>query len=564
MDLKQLYQYVTQGNEEQKLKALKALVRMGTPDAGKVLVKAFKSESDTAFKSKLHKGIQVLKERLEKGAESKADAPKPQSKPEPPKTKQKESPSSSIPVEVPEEISDETIASIKEELRSGNPELEAHAFAFIKQAKLESIIPDLIQIHRENQDEAFTKKVIDTVVILKPENLLQVICSFFTGAGVSIIYYALDCLKDLNALEECLDALKRLLNHREREVRLHSREILEQMEADGNEEAAAILEEIPLNPADKVAKVEFVNPDIDPDLLPKTKEQLEAEKKEQHEVKSKAYVERRVVEESRDQDEILKAVDKLVSVKDAALVEIISQRLATEKDADFQALFLGCLAKTKNPTALATVRTYMENDNIQIKRAAVKAVSALMDEDSPKNIFEKLINDEDPEIRATAIIGFFPVNPMQCYLPLSALCNPEKGDEYNRCGLLVLEKLRSESHLLMLHKLWKNGSEDIKKKAGEILESWSGDSEPVQYLLANPDTNFQQYMSRWTEEKKRKEAAAREMGLIEDEPEVQSKPEEDDGLGGLFDEDEEEEAEEEIPEKKPFWKGILNKIKKGK
>lgn len=516
-ELKQLYQQLLNGDSEKKLAAIKRLIAIKTPEAGKVMVRALKTETDPAFKVKLQKAIKILQEKLS--------------------SENSNNPKNGEETEASSDrgTSTEQIDKLRESLNSGDMETENKAFNYIVKNRVVEILPELVDISRERKEPHFTLAIIKVFKVLNYPEATAVLLSFLISSETEVILKTIDALKSLGRIEDAIAPMKRLLTSRFKEVRMAARHEFEEMAKKGHPQVKAILEEIPMNPEDKVAKVAFKNPELDPDLLPKKKEDLEKEKEAKKKEKSKSYRFRKVLEEATDENEINEAVTKLLEAGDAGVVEMLAQKIANEKNPEMCAVYLEALGRTKNETAGATLRNYLENPDARVRLAAVNAMNSVF-AGKPRPMLERHLKDPEPLIRAGAIIGMHDEDPNACFLPLSGLVNAT--DEIsNMAALKVIEALQHDSHLIMLHKFFHHKNPKLKQKASEILKSWQGEAELAAFILEKPDENFNDFMKEHAENKRRQQA-------IEDEKKQQ-----------------ELQAEEENAKaKKPFWKELLAKF----
>ncbi len=500
-NLEELARLLREGNRKDKIEALKKLVQSGRKDAGKILVSALKSESDEELQSQIRKGIQSLKKRLvgQKNASS--------------------------------EKASQSRTSFEDWIVSKDSTLEKQALQHVFKSRDPEELKKVCIAALDSKRSGFAKGCIKLMERWLPEELPWLTFPFTCLEDENVHQSAFALLHFSRSANQLLKR-EELIREAEIEVLYQLRRNLESPEGQKMplEFRSLLQEEIRRRERPDLE----MNVEIDPDLLPKTKdearEDAEAKRKLRQSQMTKITRLRNQLDQTEKADEILKIFQELGELRDPGSNESIIQKIAVSTSSAVIAGGLRVLGNSSSESAVVSIQPWLSHKEASIRREAAHALVNLLG-DRPKPILEPLLKDPDHQVQATAIQGIYTTHQTQCFLPLSSLSNSQDPDA-NKAALQTIAYLGEDNLLVMVQKLLKKDS--MKAIALEVLNQWKGSSEAARFLIENPTGDFPAFL-RTLEEKKLK----REEGQKNDkESDLEDKPEEDetdsDGKAGLI------------------------------
>ncbi|MCO4781614.1 MAG: HEAT repeat domain-containing protein [Candidatus Cloacimonetes bacterium] len=515
--MKKLAKYLNDGNDAQKLQAVKKLAQLKTKEAGKILYDAFKKEPNQEIKNTIKKGIDYIKQNLTSPTED--NTPKP--------------------------LDEATIDSIIDAYQSGDATKEKKALEFMIKRQANELIPELIDFAEERDDADFIVRAIRVCARLNNQNYSAELSIFYSHESPLVIHEVMQYQEQKNTIANNLKTLNSFLFHSSKKISENALRLITEESKGGNEIAVSLLNdyEQELIKRQRAAVPNFVPTEVDPDLLPSKKSDKDAVKKKKAASQSKEKLAFYKIKNSLDSDvvsERIEAIDVISKSKDPEAIDLIYQKLGTETDESVLESSLHALGLLKAESALSSITGYMEHENSKLRYAAAKAMNSILGLEKTKPAMVALLNDSDVHVKSIAIQGLFASKPNECFLPLSALTDPKDLNK-SLCCMDCLEIFQDDKHLTMMHKFFHSPLPEVKDRAKNILSNWKGDPDVANFILEDSDANFTQFYKNHLAKVKIKQAKA------EQEEELQ---------------EDSEESVTQDQEKGSFFSSILKKFKK--
>ena len=486
-----LQKQLMHGSAEEKMAALKALVRTSSKEAGKILVSAMKQETDEEFRKKIKKGIEHIKVKLaEKSLQ-------------------------------PTQKLKTAEGSVDEWLRSNDPELEKLALQHIYKSRDRNLLEQAVKLSTEKGSNSFCKGTLKLIERLLPDSPEELLFPYLCHKDEEIAVMSMKfmvfsrCVHKLATREDFLAAqpisqLKKAAawldtahgNDLPAELRMSIKSIIHQMERPKIQESKIV---------------------IDPDLLPKTRDQAQFDDTKTQAERQKKMTQinraRNELEQSEDKSKILELFARLVQLQDQGATESIIQKIAVSKDPEIIEKGIDAIAASGRESGINTLLSYSEHADKRVRTAVAKGYRIMM-EGKSMPLLERMLKDSEESVVAECIIGLYEEKETLCFVPLSTLVN--SGQESKAiAGLYSIQNIGHDKLLLMAHKAFKTRSGKVQEYAKQILNDWKNNPELGQSGLAMSVEEFGQYL-RSRPEKKPDPVTTQAESVDQLEPEVET------------------------------------------
>ncbi|MBW7877109.1 MAG: HEAT repeat domain-containing protein [Candidatus Cloacimonetes bacterium] len=486
-----LQKQLMHGNAEEKMAALKALVRASTKEAGKILVSAMKQESDEDFKKKIKKGIEHIKVKLaEKSLQ-------------------------------PVQKLKTAEMSVEDWLKSGDPEMEKLALQHIYKSKDRELLELAVKLSSEQGSNSFCKGTLKLIERLLPDSAEELLFPFLCHKEEEIAVMSMKFLvfsrsiHKLATREDYLSAqpvakLKKAAswldtahgNDLPAELRMSIKSIIHQLERPKIQESRVV---------------------IDPDLLPKTRDQAQVDDSKTQAERQKKITQinraRNELEQSEDKAKILELFSRLVELQDQGATESIVQKIAVSKDPEVIEKGIEAIAASGREAGINTLNSYSEHTDKRVRTAVAKGYRIMMAGKSMP-LLERMLKDPEESVIAEAIIGLYPEKETLCFVPLSTLVNSPKEPKAI-AGLYAIKNIGQDKLLLMVHKAFKTRTGKVQEYAKQVIEDWRHSPELRQAGLSMSVEEFTQFL-RSRPEKKPETGTTQAENVEQSESEVET------------------------------------------
>ncbi|PCJ16754.1 MAG: hypothetical protein COB02_15395 [Candidatus Cloacimonadota bacterium] len=503
--MKKLEKYLSDGTDSQKLQTIKKLASLKSKDAGKVLFHAYKTETNGELKSKIKKALDYIKQNLK-----------------------------AVPKVKP--IDDEMIDNIIEAYQSSDPLQEKKALEFIVKRQAHELIPELIDFAEERDEAEFIIRVIRVCSRIQTKDFSTDVVGFLNNENPQVVFEVISYFEQRKTIKNNLKSLKSILLNPSKKLSSYVLKLISDLANSGVEAAGTLLKE---HQEDLIKKKRasipnYVPTEVDPDLLPTRKSDKIKVKKEKASVQSKEKVvlyRLKTSLDSKDANERIDAIKKIAATNDPEAIDLIYQKLGTETLEEVLASVLNGLGVLKAESALSSIIGYLEHENINLRYEAAKAMNLILGLEKVKPAMEKLLRDENNQIKSIAIQGLFYSQPNECFLPLTSLADPKNIEKSLAC-MDCLEIFQDDKHLTMMHKFFHSDLSEIKSRAQLILNEWQGDNEISKFILKDSDENFTQFYKSHLEKTKQKQA--KEIRAAEEQEAEEQEAAEKEAKGSFF------------------------------